>query len=434
MDGLPVTALHIAAILLCALGYMFDLLEIALGSVLSAVFSTEPHVVRPQQLSLLLSSVYFGAIAGAPVLGWVADRHGRRNVLIGIQLWVALMSLAAALTSDVSTLTVSRGLAGIALGAYPPIMMAYLTDMLPPRRRGMLIFVTVAIASLGPILGIFVIRWLTPLQPLGIEAWRWGFVLGGAGATLCGALFLLLPESPRWLQAKGRHALGQAACLRFERSRIWLRLPPSRAAQPISNPTPVDVSATEASLRGRWIKVGALYLLSPWSTVAFPLLSGAILTQKGFKLSDALLYVGLSSFGPLVGAVLVSLVIDRIERRAALAMSAAAMIGAGVAFIASDTPLPLIVSSVLFNLFAYSYMSAVNLYCAELFPTKTRAAAVSGAWALNRCGAAIAPLLLLPLLSNGGAMTMFAVITGTLAASIVLLALLPPGQQRRAVS
>ena len=81
MDALPVTALHIAATALCAAGFMFDLMEISFGSVLSAVFSSAPYNVPSGQLSMLLSSVYVGAVVGAPALGWWADRHGRRGAL-----------------------------------------------------------------------------------------------------------------------------------------------------------------------------------------------------------------------------------------------------------------------------------------------------------------------------------------------------------------
>lgn len=433
MDRLPLSALHLAAVGLCALGFMFDLLEIALGSVLSAVFSTAPNAVSASQLSFLLSSVYIGAIVGAPALGWWADRHGRRNTLIGMLLWLALVSFAAAVSESVTSLTIYRILAGLALGAYPPIMIAFLTDILPPRRRGMMIFVTVGIASLGPVLGIFLIRALTPLQPLGIEAWRWGFLIGGAGAALFGLLFRALPESPRWLQARGRHAEAHVACRNFESSKVLLRDDAVDAGPAAAADVVGAAPAGELSGRRRWSLVGALFLLSPWSTVAFPLLTGVILTQKGFKLSDTLLYVGLSSFGPLLGALLTATIVDRIERRLGLVLCALAMLAAGAGFIAADTPGWLILSSVVFSLAGFLYVSAVNVYGAELFPTRTRAASIAGAWALNRLGAAIAPFVLLPLLRNGGVGAMFVVIAASLVASIVLLALGPPGQQRRAV-
>lgn len=435
LDQMPITLLHLAATALCAAGFMFDLMEIAFGSVLSAVFSSPPHAVSSGQLSMLLSSVYVGAIIGAPAAGWWADRHGRRNTLMALMLWLSAMSIAAAWSNDVTALACFRGLAGLALGAYPPLMIAYLTDVLPPRRRGMLIFVMVAFASLGPVAGVFLVRGLAAVQPLGLEAWRWGFLLGSVGTASCGLLFRVLPESPRWLVAKGRQAEADAACRAFERAPVFGR--PARA--PVVRATPVANARVAESGHGlsvarRRLLLGSLFLLSPWSTVAFPLLTGALLTQRGYKLSDALLYVGLSNFGPLAGSLLSAAAIDRIDRRVALAGCAVIMLVSGAAFIQAAEPMGLIIASVAFNLAGFLFVSTINLYGAELFPTEARAASIAGAWALNRLGAAIAPLLLLPLLRTQGPMAMFTVIAGTLAATFVLLWFGPAGRQQMSVA
>ena len=427
LDRLPVTALHVAAVALCALGFSFDLFEIGLGNVLSAVFSAPPHAVAPRDLSLLLSSVYVGAVVGAPLLGWCADRHGRRTTLAAVLLWLSAASLAAALSRGVVELGAARVLAGLALGAYPPLMMSYLTDLLPPRRRGLLTLVCIAVASLGPPAGVFLVRWLTPLQPLGIEAWRWAFYVGTAGSLLAGLLFFRLPESPRWLMARGRLDEAEAACGRFERSRSVLSAGAEPAAQAVG-------AGPDTPSRSPWPRVAAMFLLSPWSTVAFPLLMGAVLMQKGFKLSDTLLFVGLSTFGPFVGTFAASFVVDRIERRLALGACAVLLLGSGLVFVASGTPLWLILSSTLFGLVSSLYTSALTLYAAEVFPTRVRATSLAGAWALNRVGAAVAPLVLLPLLRGGGAMAMFAVIAVALVATLAVLALSPRGQQRRPVA
>lgn len=431
MDRLPLTMMHVATLAVCALGFTFDLLEIGLGSALAAVFSAPPHRAATAQLSLLLASVYMGAVVGAPLLGWIADRHGRQRTLGSLLLWLAATSIGAAAARDITGLTIFRGLSGLALGAYPPLMIAYLTDLMPPYRRGTLIFVTVAVASLGAPAGVLLLRWLTPLQPLGLEAWRWAFVAGGVGAAFAALLFLRLPESARWLEARGRHAEALDAYRLFEQSRTLLSLP-----LPVAGPATAGdpLAAKPMAMARRWSLVGGLFLLSPWATVAFPLLSGAVLTQKGFNLSDALLYVALSMFGPFLGTLLVAGMIDSVDRRGALGISALVMVVAGACFVLSDSANWLLASSTVFGVFISLYISTLNVYGAELFPTRNRASSIAAAWALNRVGAVLAPLLLLPVLSVHGAVSMFAVIAGTLLVSTLLLALAPPGQQRKKVA
>lgn len=425
LDRVPFTRLHAFAIALCALGFGFDLLEMMLGSALAAVFSSPPHAAAPGQLSLLLSSVFAGAAVGAPLSGWIADRHGRRLTLIGLLLLLCVGSFGAAFSTDIGGVTAWRCVSGLALGGFPPLVITYLTDLLPAGRRGPFMMVTIGIATLGPAAGIFLVRALTPLQPLGLEAWRWGFIVGGGGSGLAGLLFLLLPESPRWLAARLRMGDADDACLRFERSPAMLP-----AVAPAQAAAPTDVAARRRS----WPLAAALSFLSPWSTVAFPLLSGAILAQKGFKVTDTLLYVGLSTFGPLVGNLLIATVIDRIGRRTAMVACSIGMMAAGTAFVVSGTPVALIVSSFAFTLLVSMQLSFLNLYLSELFPTETRGRAVAGAWAMNRVGAALSPLLLLPLLHDKGAYTMFAVIAATLLAAVVLLVFAPAGAGRRAVA
>jgi len=430
MDRLPVTALHVLAMSICALGMMLDTLEMSFGGVLAAVFSAPPDPVPASQLSLLLAAVFFGAVIGAPFLGWWADRRGRRTALAALLLWIAAGSLGAAALHGVAALTLCRFLCGLALGGYPPLAIAYLTDLLPPQRRGTLIFCSLSLALVGPPAAIFLVRWLTPLHPLGLEGWRWGFLVGALASLAAGLSFLLLPESPRWLQARGRTAQAQAACIAFERSRRVVDAPRGRD----------DLAATDADEQvvvtsgHRWTWVAALFSLSPWSTVAFPLLTGAVLTQRGFKLDEALLIFGLSSFGPMAGMLMASAIADRIDRRLAMAACTLAMLACGAAFIFGSGRGVLIAAMAMFNLAISLYVTLLTLYGAELFPTRSRASGTAGAWALNRVGAALGPLLLVPTLRGTGPAAMFAVVAASLVATLAVLAAAPRGRQRKAVS
>ena len=127
-----------------------------------------------------------------------------------------------------------------------------------------------------------------------------------------------------------------------------------------------------------------MYFLSPWATIGFPLLSGAVLVEKGFRVANSLLYLGITMFGPTIGVLMAALAIDRVERRTALAACAAVMALLGLGFAAGTTAAPLLIAGVAFNLVGAIYIAALSIYAAELFPTALRAAASSGAWAVNR--------------------------------------------------
>lgn len=415
--------MHIVTMVVCAVAFAFDLFEMALGSALAAVFSAPPHKLPTAQLSWLLASVYVGAIVGAPLFGWLADRFGRKRLMTSLMAVLAVTSALAGASSNSTELGIWRGLSGLALGAYPALMISYLTDLLPARKRGPLIFLVVGIASLGAPAGVFLVRGLTPIAPLGLEAWRWGFYAGAAGAATVTALLQLLPESPRWLATRGRDAEAMAACLRFA---------PGMPSLATSETAPV--AQAPAPRKRAWVSVALLFFASPWSTVAFPLLAGALLVNRGFRLSDTLLYVAISNFGPALGVMLGALGVDRLERRLTLAVCAMAMLAAGVGFVLADSPTVLMLCSTAFMLAAALYVPSLSVYGAELFPTRSRAAAFGGAWTFNRAGAALAPILLLPLLHTAGAMALMAVVTASLLLSLGLLWVAPAGAAKRPIS
>lgn len=429
LDNAPLTRLHVGTLCLCALAFAFDLMEIGLGGALAAVFSAAPHRLSSTELSWLLSGAYLGAIVGASAMGVVAERYGRRQVLTWLLAALAFTSALAALSRTPLELTLARALSGVTLGAFPPLMVVLLTDLLPARRRGVAIFSVCGVAYLGAPAGIFLMRQLTPVEPLGIEAWRWVFWFGAVGSALLAvALMRWVPESPRWLLAQGRTREAVQVIQRFEKS------------EPVMSALPAQTGASAAegssALEGArgFSLLAVLYFLAAWSTVAFPLLSGAVMMQKGLKLSDTLLYVGVATFGPFLGSVVASAFADLLERRTALAGCAILMFGAMFAFMVSDSGLMLAATGLMVTLLSALYVPLLNLYGAEVSKGGSRGAIVAGAWTFNRIGAALSPLLLLPLLKSSGVMAMFGVIGLSIFLSLVVLALSPRGQENRGVS
>lgn len=444
MDELPLTRLHLALMAICGCGFTFDLLEVALGGGLSAVFSAAPHRLAATQLARLIAAVYVGAIVGAPLLGWLADRFGRKRVLMSALGWLAATSIALALRDGVTWLTMTRLLSGLAIGAYPPLMIAYLTDVLPPKRRGALVLILCAISTLGMPLGLLLLRSLTHFQPLGIESWRWLFGMSGIGAACTGAILKFIPESPRWLMGIGRTEAAETACRAFEQSRPIrnIDLAAAPAVIPAKDRTNPGIDPGVgwsrpllSRYRSQLILAGSLYFLSPWASVAFPILSGPALIAKGVRLSDTIAYLALAAFGQFAGTMFAAFFIDYLERRTAVVLCASLMALTALVFAAGTTPIFMIVSNVAFGVFFGMFVPALSVYVAELFPTRIRSSATSTTWALNRIGSALALLVLIPMLRGSAGILVFDIMAGTLIAGIaIIMTFGPPGLARRPVN
>jgi MFS transporter, putative metabolite:H+ symporter len=435
LDRLPVTALHLAIFALCGFGLFADIAEVALSNAFSGIFLAAPYHVSRGELSLLLASVFAGGAVGAPVFGWLADRYGRKIALQTALAVLVASSLAVAASAEVSTMTMFRFVSGLALGGYPPLTAAYLSDLIPPLRRGLLTMLCAALAFLGAPAVILMIRWLTPIAPLAIEGWRWALISGSACSAVTAILLFLVPESPRWLASIGRAAKAEQACRRFEKS-AGIAPPAAAAAAPADVPKASGFSALahdRVSLR-RTALLAALFMLAPWAAIGFPLLSAAVMVQKGFHVSDSLLFAGLTMFGPTLGITVAAAVIDKIPRRLAMVLCAVVMVVTGIGFAISTELTPLIAAGTVFNLASAVYSAVLSLYAAELLPTHLRASATAGVWGLGRVVSAVVPIALLPLLGGYGVLAMFTVISLVLAAAIILIVVAgPPGLERKPV-
>jgi MFS transporter, putative metabolite:H+ symporter len=387
--GPKVTSPHIVAIALSALGFCFVVFENSLGSVLGAVFWGQASA-SASQLSWLLAVPYVSGAVGAPVLGQLADRYGLTKLLAFTLLWLGPTSVAVAASPTLSALIAIRFLCGFALGAYPPLMFSYLTGVFPARRRGAMILLLVAGVSLAAPAGLLLVRWLTPVRPLGVTGWQWGFILCGVGSAVAGLLFLRLPRALSPLQESATPPSGEATVSK----RVWLRF---------------------------LVFFCVLQLLAPWATTAFPLLSGALWRDKGFAIPDTLVYLAISTVGATLGAALAALIADRVERRTTAALCATLMAASALTFAVARDRVWLIGSALAFDGLAILNLTVLNLYASESFPRRLRASSTATAWAMNRVSSVVAPLTLVPVLHVGGPFAMCAVIAGTQIASTLLI-------------
>lgn len=430
LDTLPFCRLRLALFGVLTLALFADIAEVALGNALGAVFQVPPRTMTQAELSLFLAAIFAGGAVGAPIFGMLGDRFGRRLTLQVALVVIAAGSLGAAASHHPTTLIGFRFLSGLGIGACPPLIAAYMADVMPPRWRGTLSCLCAGLAFLGAPAIIFLMRAASPTL-LAIEGWRWALGSGALVAIVAAGLLALLPESPRWLAAAGRFAEADAALQRFcMRSKAPLAAPEgaSGAFQTALDRPQIDPGR-------RLLLLCALYALAPWATIGFPLMSGAVMVAKQFSIGDSVIAAGLIMFGPALGNLLVAPVIDRIGRKTSLIGAAGTMAVLGLAFAAATTFLPLVAIGIAFALASAIYASVLAVYAAEIIPTELRASRTSMAWGIGRFISIFVPLVFFALIHQVGVWSMFVLISAALALSAALVAGAgPQGRTRQAVA
>lgn len=195
------------------------------------------HVMSALQFDgVLFANIGLGILVGEYGGSYLADRFGRKKILIvaafvdGIFLW------PMALTNSFGWLMVWNFLYGIGLGMVLAVNAVYMHEIAPPKTRQRLAMRTQAIAIviymlLPGVLGYF---WIP-------SHYQWAiYAMAACSIVILIPLGMLLPESPRWLEAKGRHGEAEAIVAKWE-SAIERRL----GALPAPEPEPPKVVQTE---------------------------------------------------------------------------------------------------------------------------------------------------------------------------------------------
>jgi sugar porter (SP) family MFS transporter len=355
-----------------------------------------------------------GSAVGAWIAGSIADRLGRVRVMVAAATLFTVSSIGAGCAVSVWDFVAWRVIAGGGVGIASVIAPAYIAEVAPAHLRGRL----GSLQQLAIVIGIFVALlgdasfaraagsagaglWL------GGEAWRWMFIAGVVPSLVYGALALRLPESPRFLVARGRrkeaetvlrHMLGSSADTEDRVAEI------AKSVEADRPPSLRDLRGPRFGLLGIvWVGIVLSMLQQLVGINVIFYYSTTLWQSVGLSEADALTITVVTSITNIAVTIVAIALVDRLGRRPLLligsvgmAVCLGAMAGAFAQVESASGPLrlappygtiALLAANGYVVFFGVSWGPVVWVLLGEMFPNRIRAAALAVAaaaqWAAN---------------------------------------------------
>jgi MFS transporter, SP family, sugar:H+ symporter len=395
----------------------FILLIVAVATIGGFMFGYDSGVINGTQegletafglsklgTGLNVGAILIGCAVGAFVAGRLADRIGRRSVMLIAAGLFIVSAIAAGAASSSLLFICARLVGGFGVGAASVLSPVYISEVTPAAIRGRLSSVQQVMIITG-LTGAFVANYIlahtagSSLQPLwlGLPAWRWMFWMQVLPAALYLVALLFIPESPRFLVLRGREDVAMQVLTKLfgsiEARRKLAEIKGSLAGD--HRPRLSDL-IDPASGRIRlivWAGIG-LAVFQQLVGINIVFYYGAVLWQSvGFSENDALLINILSGTLSILACFATIALVDRIGRKpllligsagmtvtlavVALCFSTATMVDGGLHLSDGTGRIALIAANAYVVFFNMSWGPIMWVMLGEMFPNQLRGSALS---------------------------------------------------------
>jgi MFS transporter, SP family, sugar:H+ symporter len=285
-------------------------------------------------IGLAVSLALLGSAAGAFAAGPLADRIGRTRCMMMASALFTISAIGSGLPIGLADFIFWRVLGGIAVGAASVIAPAYIAECSPAEMRGRLGSLqqlAIVIGIFAALVGAYAIASAAGSASapfwFGFEAWRWMFWSEVPGAVMYGVFALVIPESPRFLVAQGRHAEAENVLVRIVGQQA------SHRVAEIHRTVSRERKPRLADIRGRW---GLLPIV--WIGMALSVFqqfvginvifyySSTLWRIVGFTEQNALLITMITGLTNIVTTLIAIAFIDRFGRKPLLLAGSVGMI------------------------------------------------------------------------------------------------------------
>ena len=358
------------------------------------------HIARAA-LGPLISIGLVGMMIGALTFGPLADRFGRKPILIVCILIFGVMSLITATATSVGTLRIFRLITGFGLGGAMPNTIALTSEYVPRRFRATAVMTMFCGFSIGAAVGGFIAAAL-----ISRFGWQAVFVVGGSIPLLIAVLTIaLLPESIRFLLLKG----GREKKVKQYLARISSRMPAyDELSAGVDEHKSRNFLMKQLFTEGRAWVTPLLWLMFFMTLLNLYFLQNwlpTVMSDAGIKIETAIMITTLFQMAGVVGTITLGRLMDR-HANSAFKILAAAYFGAAISVFLigeSGVSIALLICTVSAAGFCIvGGQTASNALAADYYPTSIRSTGVGWCLGIGRIGGIVGPILGGILLAMGG--------------------------------
>ncbi|MFD4022317.1 MFS transporter [Streptomyces sp. NPDC058576] len=418
LDGLPLSSFHRRLVIALAGMILFDWVE-------TYSFAFVIPTLR-DQWGLSLSTValiagvgQLGAFVGGVLGGYLADRIGRRRTLLASAALYCTAAVCCVLVQNEWQLLVARTAAHFGSQGMAVVAIVVLAEFVPAASRGRMQTYKVAVGSLGIPIAAWAGFFFVPQWTWG---WRLVFALGLFSLVFAWLIRRWVPESPRWLASRGELEKADAIVRSIERQ-CGIQTPPDSGPAVTGPAAPAPDRPRFGELwkgqnRRNFLVVTTMWVAGLLAYSAYNTWTPTLLSENGLDLDlrDTLLLSAFLATAAPFGALASVPLIDRWDRRRTQ-LALGSLGGATLLMFAFvREPLAVLVLGCLVNLLFHMAMPFLQVYSAEIFPTRIRALGSGSANALSRIFNFGAPLLVATIYTSAGYTAVFVLLAALSAA------------------
>ncbi|MGY3127023.1 putative MFS transporter [Agrococcus sp. UYP33] len=432
LDRLPFTRKHGRLLGTAGIGWALDAMDVGLVSFVIAAL-VQQWDLSTTETSWIASIGFVGMAIGATVGGLLADRIGRRSVFALTLIVYGLATGASALVGSLAALLVLRFVVGLGLGAELPVASTLISEFAPKRIRGRVVVWLEAFWAVGwiaaAVIGTFVVG-------ASDDGWRWGLAIGMAPAIFSIVVRWGMPESVRYLEAKGRLPEAERTVRGFEEA---AGVPVAASAGAGVGVAAADAGAGTSTprtsiwsreLRGRTIALWVVWFCINFSYYGAFIWIPSLLVAQGFSLVRSFEFTLIITIAQLPGYAVSAFLIEKWGRRPTLTVFLVGSALAAAWYGTASTEAMIIAAGCTLSFFNLGAWGALYAIGPELYPTDVRGTGTGAAAGFGRIASILAPLAVPLLLGAGGTIALFGVFAAAFAVAAIAAWTLPERRGR----